>query len=104
MIRHNRFCCEWCDSEISLDEVRAPSGWILKGPFTTNSQCIYFPTGLLDIKRDFYAFCMDIKFASIPYVILQPKLANRLVCIIIHVGIAIISLLCNIAGVQGGPV
>ena len=47
---------------------------------------------------------MDTRFASIPYVILQPKLANRLVGIIIRVGIAIISLLCNIAGVQGGPV
>lgn len=71
-----RFCIEWCDSEPPIDD-KTPYGWVLKAPFTTNNHCIMFTCTLHDISRCFYRFCMDDAFRSIPYLILQPRLANR---------------------------
>ena len=51
-------------------------GWVVKGPFTTNSQCIKFVHSFDEMK---VSMCTLSKkyFGNLPYLMIQPCMYNR---------------------------
>lgn len=80
----NRFCAH--NYEIPL-KTNIPGGWILKGPFITNANgqngYIQFCNTPIDILNSFFTLCAKPTIANVPYFILQPRLRNRTVYLIL---------------------
>ena len=51
-------------------------GWVIKGPFTTNSQCIKFVHSI-DEMKDSMRILSEKYFGNLPYLMIQPCMYNR---------------------------
>ena len=51
-------------------------GWVIKGPFTTNSQCIKFAHSI-DEMEDAIRNLSTKYFGHLPYLMIQPCMYNR---------------------------
>jgi hypothetical protein len=51
-------------------------GWVVKAPYTTNSEFVRFPKTLEQIKQHL-CIAKNKYFGSIPYMLLQPCMENR---------------------------
>jgi len=54
-------------------------GWVIKGPFTTNSQCIKFVHSI-DEMKDSMRILSEKYFGNLPYLMIQPCMYNRKEC------------------------